>query len=125
MSILLAISIGVAAGIVGGMFGVGGGILFVPALALVIGLAQVEAEATSLLAMVPVALAGAYRQGRYGNLRLREGVFVGLVSVPGVVLGAVFANYLTNRQLEIGFGCLLIVIALLVARRALKGKPPV
>ena len=66
--------IGLFAGVVAGLLGVGGGILFVPGLVIGIGLSQVDAEATSLLAIVPVALLGAYRQHRYGNVRIRDGL---------------------------------------------------
>ena len=54
--------IGFAAGVVAGLLGVGGGILFVPALTLALGLSQLDAEATSLLAIIPVSALGAYRQ---------------------------------------------------------------
>ncbi|MEA2151762.1 MAG: hypothetical protein QOD69_3592, partial [Solirubrobacteraceae bacterium] len=54
--------IGVAAGVVAGLLGVGGGALFVPALTIGLGLSQLDAEATSLLAIIPVALVGAWRQ---------------------------------------------------------------
>lgn len=120
MTILLALLIGFAAGVTSGMFGVGGGILFVPTLVLVVGLTQIEAESTSLLAMIPVAAVGAYRQYRYGNVNLKVGVLVGLFSVPGVIAGTALSNDLTNRQLEVAFGCLMLVMAALLVRRALK-----
>lgn len=116
--------VGVAAGVLAGMFGVGGGALFVPALTLFLGLSHLEAEATSLLAIVPVALVGAYRQGRYGNLRLREGVLVGVLGVGGAGVGVVLANLLPERVLEIGFAALLLGIAAGLARRALRGSDP-
>ncbi len=78
-----ALIVGFAAGVVAGMLGVGGGILFVPALVLFLGLAQVDAEATSLLAIIPVALVGAARQERYGNLRLRDAIVFGHAGDPG------------------------------------------
>lgn len=125
MTIAIAIGIGVAAGIVSGMLGVGGGILFVPALALVIGLTQVEAEATSLAAMVPVVLAGTYRQYRYGNVRLKEGFIIGALSIPGVIAGAALANTASDRALEVAFGCLMFVIAALLIRRVLRQTPKI
>ena len=60
--VILAALIGVLAGIASGLLGIGGGILFVPALTILLGHGQVEAEATSLLAIVPVALVGSWRQ---------------------------------------------------------------
>ena len=118
-----AVLIGAAAGVIAGMFGVGGGALFVPALVIFLGLSQIEAEATSLLAIVPVAIVGAWRQRSYGNLRLRDGASVGLPAVVGAVLGVVLANALPERALEIGFAGLLIVVAAQMARGALRSDP--
>ena len=109
---------GLAAGVLSGMFGVGGGIVFVPALALLFGMGHVEAEATSLLAIIPVALVGAWRQERYGNLRLREGIAVGLLSVVGAAAGVALANALPERALELAFAALTLLVAAQLARRA-------
>jgi uncharacterized membrane protein YfcA len=104
---------------VGGMLGVGGGILFVPALVVFLGEPQVEAEATSLLAIVPVALVATWRQRSYGNLRLKEGLLIGALSPVGVVIGVVAANELSPRVLELSFAALALLIAARLARRAL------
>lgn len=109
--IVAAMLIGVAAGVLSGLLGIGGGALFVPALVLLLGLGQVEAEATSLLAIIPVALVGAWRQQRYGNLRPREGVGIGLVAIPGAFVGVVLVNALPERAIEIAFAVLLLWIA--------------
>jgi uncharacterized membrane protein YfcA len=114
-----AVAAGIGAGILSGLFGVGGGIVFVPALVLIFDLSQVSAEATSLIAMIPVALLGAYRQQRYGNVRVREGVFIGLVSAAGAAAGVSVANYVPGRALEVGFAGLTLVIAAQLVRRAL------
>ena len=82
------LAIGFCAGMLGGLVGVGGGVLFVPGLVIFLGLTQLEAQSTSLLAIVFVALVGAWRQGRYGNLRVRDGLIVGVLSPIGVVAGA-------------------------------------
>ena len=116
---IAAIGIGVAAGIVAGMLGVGGGIIFVPALVLLLGFPQVNAEATSLLAILPVAVVGTWRQRGYGNVRLRDGMVIGLLAAAGTVAGVAVANALPQRALEIGFGLLVLVIAGQLARRAL------
>jgi uncharacterized membrane protein YfcA len=118
-----AVALGVAAGVVSGLLGVGGGVLFVPTLALVLGLGQLEAQSTSLLAIIPVALVGAWRQNRYGNLRVREGVVLGLLSPLGVGLGTLLANVVPERALEIGFAGLQFAFAIQLARRALEGPP--
>jgi uncharacterized membrane protein YfcA len=119
---IAAAAIGVLAGIVAGMLGVGGGILFIPGLVFFLGLTQVDAEATSLLAIVPVALLGAYRQHAYGNVRIRDGLLVGALAIPAAAIGVALVNALPERAIEVGFACLQLVIAARLGRRAL--RPP-
>jgi uncharacterized membrane protein YfcA len=116
---VLVMLIGLGAGAVAGLLGVGGGILFVPALAILLDHSQIEAESTSLLAIFPVALVGAWRQASYGNVRLSDGIWVGLLSIAGVAAGTVVANALSQRALEIGFSIVMLGVALQLARRAL------
>jgi uncharacterized membrane protein YfcA len=116
---LLAIVIGFAAGAVGGLMGVGGGILFVPALTLLLDESQLRAESTSLLAIIPVAIVGAWRQYQYGNVRLRDGLVIGALSPLGVLGGAIVSNTVPERALEIGFACLILFVAGQLVRRAL------
>lgn len=111
-----AILVGFCAGAMAGMLGIGGGALFVPGLVLFLDLAHVEAEATSLLAIVPVALVGAWRQHRYGNLRLHDGLLVGVLAIPGAILGVVLVNTLPERAVEVGFGLLLLFVAAQLVR---------
>ncbi len=118
-SIAAAVGLGFAAGITSGMLGVGGGVLFVPALVFFLDQGQLDAESTSLLAIVPVAALGAWRQGRYGNLRVRDGIVVGLLAPPGILAGAALANELPERALELSFAGLQIFFAVSLARRAL------
>ena len=115
-----ALLIGLAAGVTSGLLGVGGGILFVPGLVFFLGLSQLHAEATSLVAVVPVALVGAWRQHGYGNVRLRDGVVIGLLSPLGVVGGAALANAVPERALEIAFAVVQLYFAYRLARRALR-----
>ena len=110
-TVLLALAIGFAAGVVSGMFGVGGGILFVPTFALVLGLTQLSAQATSLAAMIPVVVIGAWRQHRYGNVRWREALVVGLASLVGVAGGIAVAASLPEDVLRKLFAVLLLVVA--------------
>jgi uncharacterized protein len=124
MDVVAAIALGIAGGFVSGLLGVGGGVLFVPALALVLGLDQHEAEATSLLAIVPVALVGAVRQRGYGNLREREAVQIGLLAVGGTVAGVALANALGERQLEVAFAALMLLVAAQLAHRGLGRAEP-
>jgi uncharacterized protein len=106
-----AIALGLAAGLLSGLLGVGGGTIFVPALVLAIGLPQVEAQATSLLAIVPVALLGAWRQHGYGNLDLRAGLVAAGVAVPGAGAGVVLVNAVPERAVELAFAALLVLVA--------------
>jgi len=107
-----AVAIGFVAGAIAGMFGVGGGVIFVPGLVILLGLDQVDAEATSLLAIVPVAIVGAYRQSGYGNLRLRDGIMVGALAIPFAALGVVVVNAVPERAIELGFAALLVYVAI-------------
>ncbi|MBA3359661.1 MAG: sulfite exporter TauE/SafE family protein [Thermoleophilaceae bacterium] len=118
------LAIGFAAGMLGGLVGVGGGVLFVPAFVLFLGVSQLEAEGTSLLAMVLVAIVGAARQSGYGNLRLRDGLIVGVLSPIGVGAGTVLANNLPERTLELSFAALQLYFAYGLARRALRSPDP-
>ena len=112
------IAIGLAGGMLGGLIGVGGGVLFVPGLVLFLDLSQLGAEATSLLAIVFVGAVGAWRQERYGNLRLRDGLLLGVLSPVGVVAGVVAANAVGDRALELSFAALQVAIAAQLLRRA-------
>jgi hypothetical protein len=111
MTLLFAVLLGFAAGALSGMFGVGGGILFVPTLSLVVGLSHLEAQATSLAAIIPVAAVGAWRQHEYGNVRWRTALGVGLASAVGVAGGVVLADALSDAALRRLFAVLLIVVA--------------
>jgi uncharacterized membrane protein YfcA len=112
-----AIAIGFCAGVIAGMMGVGGGVLFVPGLVFLLDLSQVDAEATSLLAIIPVAIVGAWRQHRYGNVRVRDGIVVGLLAIPGAALGVVLVNAVPERAVEIAFALLQLFVAQRLVRR--------
>jgi uncharacterized membrane protein YfcA len=111
-----AIALGAVAGVLAGMFGVGGGILFVPTL-IALGLSTHHAAATSLLAIVPTAFAGVWRQRRYGNLRARAALVLGVASIAGVEAGVQIALALPEHTLRRLFGVLLIVVAAQLAYR--------
>ncbi len=117
---IAAAALGLAGGLVGGLLGVGGGILFVPALAIFAGQTQLEAESTSLLAIVAVAALGSWRQHGYGNVRVADGITIGALSLVGVVIGTVVANAVSQRVLELSFAALLLLVAAQLAARALR-----
>jgi uncharacterized membrane protein YfcA len=118
MNELLAVLIAVAGGLAGGLVGVGGGVLFVPALTIFLGLSQVEGESTSLLMIVIVALVGAVRQNGYGNVRVREALVIGVLSPLGVLAGVAVANHVSERALQLSFAALALFMAAQLVRRA-------
>jgi uncharacterized protein len=119
MNEVFAVLIAVAGGLAGGLVGVGGGVLFVPALTIFLGLSQVEGESTSLLMIVIVAFVGALRQNSYGNVRLRDALVIGILSPLGVLIGVAVANEVPQRALELSFAALVIFVAYGLLRRAL------
>ena len=121
-SLVLVGLLGFGAGVLAGLFGVGGGILFVPTLALGLGLTQLHAEATSLLAVIPTVVAGAIRQHQYGNVRWRPAVVVGAASIIGVEGGVQLAEALPESLLRKLFAAVALLVAAQVAWRAL--RPP-
>lgn len=121
-TIVLALTLGLTAGVLAGLFGVGGGILFVPML-VALGLGQLEAQATSLLAILPTVVAGAWNQRRYGNLRARAALVLGVVSIVGVEIGAQIATSLPETHLRRSFAVLLFAVAAQLVWRARRGRP--
>ena len=120
-TIVAALALGFAAGVLAGLFGVGGGILFVPTL-LGLGLGQLEAEATSLLAILPTVAVGTWRQQRYGNFRARPALVLGLASLGGVWLGVLLATSLPEHVLRRLFGVLMLGVAANLAWRARRAR---
>ena len=120
MNELLAVLLALAGGLTGGLVGVGGGVLFVPAMTLFLGIDQVEAESTSLLMIVIVALVGTARQRSYGNVNLRDALLIGALSPLGVLIGVVIANSVSQRALELSFAALALFVAFQLVRRALR-----
>jgi uncharacterized membrane protein YfcA len=117
-----ALVIGFAAGMLSGLLGVGGGVVFVPGLVIFLGQSQLHAVATSLLAIAIVAIVGVWRQREYGNVRLRDGVIVGVLSPLGVVAGTLVANEVPERALELSFAAVQLYFAWRIGRRALRPR---
>jgi uncharacterized protein len=118
MELVGLLTLGFAAGMAGGLLGVGGGVLFVPALVVFAHESQLEAVATSLVAITLVAVVGAWRQHEYGNLRLRDGVLIGVLSPLGVLVGVLLANALPERALELSFAAVQLGVAWQLAGKA-------
>lgn len=115
--IALGLILGFAAGILAGLFGVGGGILFVPTL-VGLGLGQLDAEATSLLAILPTVAAGTWRQRHYGNVRWQSSLVLGLASIAGIEAGVRIATALPEHVLQRLFAVLLLGVAAQLVWRA-------
>jgi uncharacterized membrane protein YfcA len=118
LELALVVLLGAGAGVLAGLYGIGGGILFVPIFVFFFELDQVEAEATSLLAILPTVVAGIWRQHRYGNVRWRTALVVGVVAVVGVQLGVVVATSLPEDVLRRLFGVLMVGVAVHLAWQA-------
>jgi uncharacterized protein len=112
------LALGFAAGMAGGLLGVGGGVLFLPGLVVFADQSQLDAEATSLVAIVLVSLVGTWRQRAYGNVRLRDGLLVGVLSPLGVLVGVALANAVPERALELSFAAIQLIFAWQFAKKA-------
>jgi len=122
MTYVLAVILGLAAGLLSGLFGVGGGILFVPTLTW-LGLTQLHAEATSLLAIIPTVIVGVWRQQRYGNVQWKGALVIGISSIGAAVGGARVAESVPEATLRKLFACVLVLTAAQIAWRARKKRP--
>jgi uncharacterized membrane protein YfcA len=124
-TLLIAIVAGVGAGILAGLFGVGGGVIFVPTLVLVFSFHQLDAQATSLAAIVPVAAVGAWRQSSDESVYWRGAMFMGIGAAAGVVVGAEIATRIPDGTLSQVFGAVLLLSGgemIVSASRRLKAK---
>jgi len=103
--------IGLAAGFLAGLLGIGGGVLMVPAMVLLLGFDQHVAQGTSLMVVIPAALTGSYTHHRNGRLFLRDAAILAAGGVIGAVIGAVFALSIDDDILRRLFAGFLLVIA--------------
>lgn len=121
MTYVLAVVLGLAAGVLAGLFGVGGGILFVPAL-IALGLDQHDALGTSLLAIIPTVLVGTWRQSRYGNVRWRAAAILGVTAAVAAQGGVVLAQALSDTTLRRLFAGMLMLVAVQLALRTRRSE---
>ena len=121
MTYAVAVVLGLAAGVFAGMFGVGGGILFVPTL-VALGLDHHDATGTSLLAIIPTVLVGTWRQARYGNVRWRAAAVVGIAAAAAAQGGVALAEALSDAILRRLFAGLLVAVAVQIAWRARRAE---
>ena len=116
MTYVFAVVLGAVAGVLSGLFGVGGGILFVPTLT-ALGLTQLHAEASSLLAIIPTVLVGVWRQQRHGHVRWRSALVIGVASVGAAIGGAQVAESLPEATLRKLFAVVMLFTASQIAWR--------
>ena len=118
------VALGLVAGVLSAVMGVGGGIIMVPAMVLLFGFSQHLAEGTSLAVIVPTAIAGAMRHARHGYTDWRLGGLIGIVGVVGAVAGAQAALALDAEVLQRVFGVFLLAIgAHMLLRRPDRSAP--
>ncbi|MEZ0536949.1 sulfite exporter TauE/SafE family protein [Caldicellulosiruptoraceae bacterium PP1] len=111
--ILLFIVIGLAAGILSGMFGIGGGIIIIPALVYLCGFTQIKAQGTSLAILLPpVGIFAFYEYYKHGNVNLKASIFIIIFLVIGSIFGARIANNIPVSILKKGFALLLAFVSI-------------
>ena len=128
---LLALgAIGLTAGFAAGLLGVGGGIVMVPAMVLALGFDQHVAQGTSLVVIIPAALAGSVTHYRNGRVSLRDAALLAAGGIGGAVVGSVSALSVDDSVLRRLFGAFLLVVAVqMVLSRGRRqreiGDPPI
>ena len=105
-------AVGLGAGFLAGLLGIGGGVVMVPAMVLIFGFDQHVAQGTSLLVIIPSALTGAYTHHRNGRLLLRDAAWLGAGGVIGALIGSVSALSLDDMVLRRLFAAFLVLTAL-------------
>lgn len=125
LRIVVAIGIGLLAGLFAGVAGVGGGVVIVPATVILLGLGQHEAQGTSLTAIILTTLAATVVNYRNKRVRLKDGLVVGIGGVAGSVAGSRLALGVEGRTLSLVFGYLVLFVSLRMLYRAFRqeGKP--
>src|SRR5262245_46255514 len=113
--------IGVLAGVAAGLFGVGGGIVLVPALIYWSGFSQHLATATSLAVLLPpIGLAATLEYYRHGNVDVQAAVLLALGLFAGAWVGAYLANQLRGPQLRLAFGVFVTALGIYLVHGAFR-----
>ena len=120
-SVAVLVATGFVAGVLAGLLGIGGGVVMVPAMMLVLGLAPVVAKGTSLAVIVPTAIIGTWRNRRNLNLDARAAAIVGVSGVGTAVVGGVIADRMHDHVSNLLFALLLVYMAVRLAREARAG----
>ena len=117
-AVAFAAVIGVGIGLVVGALGAGGGILSVPVLVFVLGMAPHDATGASLVVVGLTAIVALRHPAQQGNVRWREGLTFGAVAIVGAALASRLSLFVPERTLMLSFGALLLIVAIVMARRA-------
>jgi uncharacterized membrane protein YfcA len=120
--ILAHVLLGFAVGVLSGFFGVGGGVVLIPALVLLSGVPQHLAQGVSLLFIIPTVLVGGWTHYRLGNVDTRIVLPLAAASSAAAVLASLVAATLPATTLRILFGCLLVVVGLRLALVPRRGR---
>jgi uncharacterized membrane protein YfcA len=120
LDILALLGIGLTAGLLAGLLGIGGGVVMVPAMVLIMGMEQHIAQGTSLLVIIPAAAFGSFTHHRHGRLALRDAAALAVGGVLGAGLGSITALSLDEQLLRRLFAVLILIVAvrLLTTRRS-------
>ena len=110
--VLQLLAIGLTAGFLAGLLGIGGGVVLVPAMVLILAFDQHVAQGTSLVVMIPAALTGSYTHHRNGRLFLRDAAWLGAGGILGAILGSVFALSMEDTLLQRLFAAFLVISAI-------------
>lgn len=123
--VLQLLAIGLTAGFLAGLLGIGGGVVLVPAMVLILAFDQHVAQGTSLVVMIPAALTGSYTHHRNGRLVLRDAAWLGAGGILGAILGSFFALSMEDTLLQRLFAAFLVVSALRILwpRKLFRRKP--
>lgn len=111
--IIFYILLGLAAGIASGIFGIGGGLIMVPALVLLFGMTQHMAQGTSLAVMIPpIGILAAWKYHQTGNLKISVALWIASGFIVGALLGATFIQPVSDIMLKRAFGIVMALVAL-------------
>lgn len=120
-SVVLVLGIGLAAGILSGVFGIGGGVIIVPALIYMAGFRQHSATGTSLAVLLPpIGIGAMWEYYRHGNVDLRVAMIMAVAVFAGGWIGALVANRVAGPYLRLAFGLFVVVLGISLIFGALR-----
>lgn len=112
-TVVILVLIGLSAGILSGMFGIGGGVIMVPAMVFLLGMSQHSAQGTSIgLMLLPIGILAAYNYYKEGNLNIQYGLVIAVAFVIGGYFGSKISLDMSEVALKKAFGILMLIIAI-------------